>query len=400
MRQYIVQKGDTLLRIAARHGVAREQMLIANPWAASQAYLQPGQIVFLPAALRRRYCIREGDSLESVAVMFRVHPTALMELNPGLSGSHFPVGKQLALPPSEPRHLISPVGEYGPRQLASDLDRLAARYPSIQVGIIGRSVMGKPLYALSIGGGPRTLHVNASLHANEWITTPCLLRFVEQYASALEAGSMLYGYDPGKWAEAYTLWLVPMANPDGVELVQEGADPHHPSTGQLKAWNRGRDDFRKWKANMNGVDLGDQFPAHWEEEVRRRGRCRPAPQDYAGTAPLSEPEAAALAAHTETVAPERVISLHSQGQEIYWNYRDYEPPHSESWAVRLGQAAGYRPVKLHGSDAGYKDWFIQHFRRPGYTVEIGRGINPLPLEDFEDLAVETGEILAAFMSLD
>ena len=45
-------------------------------------------------------------------------------------------------------------------------------------------------------------------------------------------------------------------------------------------------------------------------------------------------------------------------------------------ARRLGQAGGYRPVKAQGSDAGYKDWFIQHYRKPGFTVEIGYGVNP------------------------
>ncbi|KKO52821.1 M14 family metallopeptidase [Paenibacillus sp. DMB20] len=400
MRQYIVQKGDTLLRIAARHGLACEQLITANPWAGQQAYLQPGQIVYLPASLRRRYVIRDGDSPESVARAFRLNPAALEEMNPGLSVYRFPVGKTIVLPPSEPKYRIQLEGEYGPRKLAEDLDKLATEFPFVECSLIGTSVMGKPLHAVKIGIGPRQLHVNAALHANEWITTPCLLRFLEIYAAALADGTFINGHDPRQWHQQYTLWLIPMANPDGVELVQEGVSPDHPWFDRLTAWNGGRDDFRKWKANMNGVDLGDQFPAHWDEEVQRRGKTGPSPQDYPGRAPLSEPEAQALARHTVEISPERVISLHSQGQEIYWNYREYEPDQSENWAVSLGQAAGYRPIKLQGSDAGYKDWFIQHFRRPGFTVEIGRGINPLPLEDFEDLAVEVGSVLTAFMSLD
>ena len=37
------------------------------------------------------------------------------------------------------------------------------------------------------------------------------------------------------------------------------------------------------------------------------------------------------------------------------------------------------------SFAGYKDWFIQNFRRPGYTIEVGSGTNPLPLSQFEEI---------------
>lgn len=400
MRQYIVQTGDTLQRIAARHGLGREQLITANPWAGQQPYLLPGQMMYLPASLRRRYVIQEGDSPESIARTFRFQPAALAEVNPGMSIYTFPTGKTIVLPPSEARHQIRLAGEYGPRELAVDLNILAERFPVVECSTIGASVMGKPLHAVKIGVGSRNLHVNAALHANEWITSPCLLRFVENYASSLTAGTLINGYDPEVWFQKFTLWLIPMVNPDGVELVQEGVLPDHRYYEQLMQWNGNRYSFRRWKANIHGVDLGDQFPAHWEEEVNRRGRTAPCPQDYSGTGPLSEPEAEALARHSIHTAPERAISLHSQGQEIYWNYRDYEPPESERWAVRLGQASGYRPVKLQGSDAGYKDWFIQHFRRPGFTVEIGRGVNPLPLEDFEDLCVEVGSMMTAFMSLD
>ncbi|UNK17113.1 LysM peptidoglycan-binding domain-containing protein [Paenibacillus sp. N3/727] len=400
MRQYIVQKGDTLLRIAAKYGLAREQLITANPWAGQQPYLLPGQMMFLPTSLRRRYVIQEGDSPESIARTFHFQPETLEDMNPGMSIYTFPIGKTIVLPPSEPRHRIRLSGEYGPRDLAVDLDVLTVQYPKIECSTIGVSVMGKPLHAVKIGVGKRHLHVNASLHANEWITTPCLLRFLENYASALTEGYHFDGYEPDKWYQNYTLWLVPMANPDGVELVQEGVLPDHRYYDQLLHWNGGRDDFRRWKANIHGVDLGDQFPAHWEEEVERRGKTAPCPQDYAGAAPLCEPEAGALARHTLQISPVRAVSLHSQGQEIYWNYRGYEPQESERWAVTLGKASSYRPVKLQGSDAGYKDWFIQHFRRPGFTVEIGRGFNPLPVEDFEDLCVEVSSIMTAFMSLD
>ncbi|WP_036718844.1 M14 family zinc carboxypeptidase [Paenibacillus sp. JCM 10914] len=401
MQQYVVQKGDTLSRVAARHGLAFEQLITANPWAAQQSYLRQGQIVYIPASLRRRYVIQEGDTLESIAATFGFSCEALVELNSGLSVSHLPHGKSIVLPISDCNHLITLSGEYGPAELDRDVRRMKQRYPSVTWSRIGTSVLGKPIHAGRVGVGGKRLHINAALHANEWMTTPCLMRFVEDYASALSTQDRaVYGHDPQAWYDQYTLWIVPMANPDGVELVQEGVGPAHRYYEQLLQWNTNRQDFRRWKANIRGVDLGDQFPAHWDEESQRRGKQTPSPQDYTGVSPLCEPEAQALHEHTLQISPERVISLHSQGKEIYWNYREHEPPESEAMARILGQAGGYRPVKLHGSDAGYKDWFIQHFRRPGFTVEIGNGINPLPLADFEDLCVEVGSILSAFMSLE
>ena len=133
-------------------------------------------------------------------------------------------------------------------------------------------MLGKPLRLLRIGSGPRHLHVNAALHANEWLTAPCLMRFLEEYAAAYASGA--------DWTGDNACGLVPgldalgraMANPDGVELVQEGAMPDHPHYAELMRWNCGRRSFRHWKANIRGVDLGDQFPAHWEEE-RTGGGC-------------------------------------------------------------------------------------------------------------------------------
>ena len=101
-----------------------------------------------------------------------------------------------------------------------------------------------------------------------------------------------------------------------------------------------------WKANIRGVDLNDQFPAHWEEEAMRREQVDLASVIMAEKHRLTEPEAAALAQFTECHDFELVVALHTQGREIYWNYRDYEPLESEALAERLALASGIEAVKL------------------------------------------------------
>ncbi|WP_244861485.1 M14 family metallopeptidase [Paenibacillus vini] len=282
------------------------------------------------------------------------------------------------------------------------MSRLLQKYDVLRSRQIGTSVLGQPLFALIVGDGPEKVHINAAVHANEWITAPLLLRFVEELAAARSAGDTC-GLD------AVTLWAVPMANPDGADLAQDGIPPGCAWAEELAAWNGGSGDFRRWKANIRGVDLNDQFPACWELERERRGLAAPAPQDYGGPHPLSEPEAAALAGLTRAERFSRVLSLHTQGKEIYWNYRDREPQEAEAMAERLaaasgegsdgsnGSGGGYHAVKLSGSDAGYKDWFIDEFRRPGFTVEAGEGVNPLPVEQFDDIYKGLAPILAEFI---
>lgn len=189
-----------------------------------------------------------------------------------------------------------------------------------------------------------------------------------------------------------------MVNPDGVELSLNGLEDGHPYRKQLLQWNGGESSFDGWKANIRGIDLNDQFPAHWEEELKRRGTEGPSPRDYPGVYPLSEPESRAMARLALTIPFDTVLALHTQGKEIYWNYRDYEPPCAEALAGRLAEASGYKPVRLTGSDAGFKDWFIQLFRKPGFTIEAGEGVNPLPYSDFPGIYEEMRPLLYEALS--
>ncbi|EXX89447.1 peptidase M14 [Paenibacillus darwinianus] len=352
-----------------------------------------------------RYISRPGDTVLRIAERFGMEAEALYAANPHVSRTrHLAAGSELlvsrqAVPGvfgAEAR-IVRGNAEYGPRQLSADIDRLRHFYPFLQAGVIGQSVMGKPIGALRIGYGKRRLHVNASFHANEWITSLVLMMFLEDYCRAVSQRTPIRGCDPRELMGRTQLWLVPMVNPDGVELAQEGVAPAHPFGGDLIRWNRYSDRFFRWKANVRGVDLNDQFPAHWEEECARRAAEGPGPRDYSGEAPLSEPEAAALAALTIRQSFDMVIALHTQGQEIYWNYRDCEPAGAGELADRLGRASGYHPVKLHGSDAGYKDWFIQRFRKPGFTVECGVGVNPLPLLQADDIYDDIAPLLLEAM---
>ncbi|MUT66892.1 peptidase M14 [Paenibacillus sp. NEAU-GSW1] len=275
--------------------------------------------------------------------------------------------------------------QYGYNEFIEDSIVLMRRYPFVEGYVIGHTVLGRPIVALKCGTGERRIHMNGSCHANEWITSALLMRYVSDWAAACASDGQINGVSACRLYREVTLWAVPMINADGVQLVLEGAQPHNPFRGQLIQWNNGSEEFDQWKANARGVDLNDQFPAHWEEECSRRGTTGPAPRDFPGPYPLSEPEALAIANLTNALQFDAVVALHTQGEEIYWNYRGYEPKQAEKLAKRLGRASGYKPVKLSGSDAGYKDWFIQQFRRPGFTVEAGFGVNPLPVEQFEPI---------------
>ncbi|MDI4646775.1 M14 family metallopeptidase [Cohnella hashimotonis] len=402
MEEYVAVQGDTYRSIARAAHVGVQELARANPQRPADEPIRAGELLYVPAdPMRKRiYVMQPGDSLAAIAEWLGCTDSRLRALNPQLpSGAEPAAGMRLALPVQAASRIVLPSYAYGPDHVAVDLKRLVSAFPFIKTTTIGTSVMGKPIFAAGIGDGPFRWHLNAAMHANEWITSLIAMRFLEDYGRACRRKLQIGGFDAADLYRRTTLWVVPMVNPDGVELVQEGLRPNHPLAARIGRWNRGSASFRNWKANARGVDLNDQFPAGWEEERLRRGVHGPAPRDYSGDAPLSEPEAAALAKFTEDQCFDAVIALHTQGEEIYWNYGGLEPPESKEWAHRLGLASGYRPLALTGSDAGYKDWFIARYRRPGFTVEAGCGRNPLPVSAFEDMYDDCLRLLTEALDL-
>jgi g-D-glutamyl-meso-diaminopimelate peptidase len=118
-----------------------------------------------------------------------------------------------------------------------------------------------------------------------------------------------------------------------------------------------------------------------------QGFDRPAPRDYVGRAPLNQKESGALAGYTEEIDPDLILAYHTQGKVIYWQFRDYQVPGAKRLGEEFARLSGYElaDVPYESSFAGYKDWFIQRFRRPGYTIEAGEGENPLPLSQFDEI---------------
>lgn len=279
------------------------------------------------------------------------------------------------------------------------LKKLQKRYPWMQLMSIADSVMGTPIWAIVIGEGSVEVFYNASFHANEWITTPVLLRFAEEFLEAVDQGKSIYGVDADWLYRTFRLYLVPMVNPDGVDLVNDKIDKEKrnpdgiPYYDQAKTIAAGYPQIPfpdGWKANINGVDLNLQFPAGWEEAKRikaERGFTTFAPRDFPGYGPLTEPESRAVYEFTRQRDFHLILAYHTQGEVIYWRYLDYEPPGSRRIAEYFGEVSGYEVAETprESGYAGYKDWFIQDYNRPGYTIEVGKGINPLPVTQFEDI---------------
>ncbi len=270
---------------------------------------------------------------------------------------------------------------------------LAEAYPFLRTEVIGTSAFQRPVRTLAVGNGPRKVIYSASHHANEWITSLVLLKFAEELAQAISAGGDFYGTPAQQLASTATIYMVPMVDPDGVDLVTGAIVPGSIS---YEAARRLADNYpdipfpNGWKANLLGVDLNLNYPAGWlmAREIKfSQGYTLPGPRDYVGRAPLGQLESRALAEYTRFLDPALVLAYHSQGKEIYWQFGGFFVPGAEELGQSFASVSGYTLASpaFSSSFAGYKDWFIQEFRRPGYTIEVGQGENPLPLSQFDEI---------------
>ncbi|MFD0586980.1 M14 family zinc carboxypeptidase [Paenibacillus sp. GCM10027627] len=381
--QITVRPGDTLWGYSILFGVPFPLIADSNPGINANT-LTVGQQMQIPGYVWADYTVKAGDSVWRIAKANGISPDLLIRSNPGLQLHSLQIGANIRVPQRIETLVVQTDRIYGYKALQEDLERLLGIYPFLQRRSIGNSVMGKAIPEIRIGRGPGIVHFNAAIHANEWITAPLLVRFMNEYALALTNSLDLKGEPSYPLYFDAVLSIVPMLNPDGVELVAEGLPREEPYRQNVLDINDGSTDFNGWKANIRGVDLNKQFPALWERDAVN-GPQEPSPRDYSGSAPLTEPEVQALAKLTRESSFLRVLAFHTQGEVIFWGFEGLEPPESENLANELSNASGYRAVRYVDSTAGYKDWFIQNWRRPGFTVEFGLGVNPLPLGQLNDM---------------
>ena len=82
-----------------------------------------------------------------------------------------------------------------------------------------------------------------------------------------------------------------------------------------------------------------------------------------------------------------VLAYHTQGKAIYWQFQNYTPSNSLAIGTAFANSSGYtlEDTPYNSSFAGDEDWFIQQYRRPGFTIEAGLGQNPLPISQFNEI---------------
>lgn len=265
---------------------------------------------------------------------------------------------------------------------------LAKIYPFLKLETIGYSWAGRNLYTLTIGNPKDCVLYTAATHGSEWITTLVLYRFIEDLCHHLRADTLFSSIRLEPLFKEKGVTFLPVVNPDGVEINLLG----YMSAGNFDSLvaTAAKGQYQTWNANARGVDLNHNFDARWQDIKKmelNHGINAPAPHQFGGPFPESELETYALTKLCRERKFSSAFALHAQGEEIYYKFEDYDPPKAELMAKVLAASSGYALVTQEGlaSYGGFKDWFIEEFERPAFTIELGKGQNPLPLETLDPI---------------
>lgn len=280
-----------------------------------------------------------------------------------------------------------------------DMNDLVTAYPGLaRLETIGTSVMGNPIKAIVLGkqGAGTKVLFQAAIHAREGITALVAMRQAECMLKAASFGGVYKGVNVADLLTRVEIWVVPVANPDGLRLLYEGISSVPPSMPALKAairkMNRNSNNFTRWKANARGVDLNRNFEAGWK---RDKYYPKPGPFNYPGSGALTEPESVVLRDLTLEKDFALTMSYHSSGKVIYW----YNPAvgYGADYFIanNLKNITGYRILSPAAQvfNGGFRDWFVSRYNRPGFTLEIGAGYCPLPQSNFQTYWQETRYVM-------
>ena len=309
--------------------------------------------------------------------------------------------------PPQPQYAVDPTKPYTYEMMIEDAAELETMYNSdIDVSSIGSSVEGRDITLIKMGRGENKILLVGSHHAREYISTSYLMNMIDKYMYAQKTGASIGDYDIKDLLSTVTVYIVPMLNPDGVNLVINGRD----SVADVVAVSNMamlKDTYAEWKANINGVDLNRQYPCYWE--IKSSSTFVPSSEMYKGTESATEPEVVAMMRLCQNNTFLLAASFHTKGEIIYWADSGTvdKIDAAQQIAEDIAQSSGYdlmppsKDPAVYG--AGFENWFRLEFEKPGFCIELTPSDGTsLPHDDsaFDSLVWQKSKELCAVLMAD
>lgn len=292
-----------------------------------------------------------------------------------------------------------------------DLVALQAYYPEhLKINELAQTVDNRQIMEVIVGNenAPKKIVIQASIHGREYLNTLLVMKQIEGLLDNYETGT----YNDVTYKQllaSVAFHIIPMSNPDGVTISQFGVEGINSESlksnlemyydSDLESGNVVEESryWARWKANAQGVDLNRNFESGWETF---QGNLKCSSEKYKGKYPASEVETQVILELVENTNAVCVVSYHSSGNLIYWDYGSEGDVYNKDreLAEMVSNLTGYSmqsTVQSATDAAGCSDYFVLEKNIPAITIENGAGQCPLALEEFDSIWYANQNLLPA-----
>lgn len=297
--------------------------------------------------------------------------------------------QEVSQPQEEPEETIVKYNTpYNSSRVYQDVNALCSKYPELMSQFsIGSSEKGKDIPCIKMGSGSKKACIVGGIHSREHISISFTMRSVEEMAIAYTKDRKYGEYNMRELFDKYTLYIVPMINPDGTDISTAGDSPLYSSRVNYPD---------SYKLNANGVNLNRNYPFYWEERFANQ-QTSPGNENYAGAVSASEKETKAMIKLCSENSFEWLLDMHIVGGGIYWSdSQNGTIPDDYRLASALSKRCGLSmfPTTTTPVNGGLENWFRYAYKRPGLCIELippgqsGRSYTYYGYNSFFDDAVD------------
>lgn len=263
--------------------------------------------------------------------------------------------------------------------LVEDVKNLTNRYQEIlQSEVLGYSHDGRKIFLLKFGKGHKNIICTGGVHGRETTNPIVLMKMIETYCE-LYYGNQKSQQNEYNWKnifDQYTIYFIPLLNPDGYMIALRGFNVIQNETLRLAAKSLNIS-YETWKYNARGIDLNRNFPSvYWL-----------AKNQYDN--PASENETKILINLFDQITSIGYIDYHSRGKMIYYYRNQMTDAYNETQieiAKNLEKMTGYQlmdasdEIELGDSGGNTVHYYCEKHLMPAISIETTPEEAEFPLD--------------------